>query len=50
LICRQAFPIEPLGFWPLAGYGFPDSEVEAAQARFLDSYFKDDEGNWYHGD
>jgi hypothetical protein len=50
LICRQAFPIIPLGFWPLAGYGFPEAEVTAAQARFQESYFKDEEGNWYHGD
>lgn len=49
-MCRQAFPIEPLGFWPLDGYGFPPADVEAAKARFQESYFKDDEGNWYHGD
>lgn len=46
LICREAFPIEPLGFWPLPGYGFPEQEVAQAQARFLDSYFKDDKGTW----
>jgi len=50
LICRHAFPIIPLGFWPLPGYGFPDEDVTAAQARFQESYFKDAEGNWYHGD
>ena len=54
LICRQAFPIQPLGFWPLmtkAGAGaFAAAEVQAAQKRFKDSYFKDAEGLWYHGD
>ncbi|WVQ82047.1 acetoacetate-CoA ligase [Cryptococcus sp. DSM 104549] len=50
LICRQAFPIEPLGFWPLPGHGFAESEVAAAQSRFKESYFKDDKGTWYHGD
>lgn len=48
LICRQAFPIQPLGFWPLAGTGdmFGEEEVKKAQERFLDSYFKDEEGLW----
>nr|XP_031860111.1 acetoacetate-CoA ligase [Kwoniella shandongensis]KAA5527183.1 acetoacetate-CoA ligase [Kwoniella shandongensis] len=50
LICTEAFPIEPLGFWPLPGHGFPDGEVEVAQKRFKESYFKDDKGTWYHGD
>lgn len=50
LICEKAFPIEPLGFWPLPGHGFPESEVKKAQERFAESYFKDDAGLWYHGD
>lgn len=56
LIVRQAFPIEPVGFWPLPRESLPDgsniaqSEVDKAKARFLESYFKDDAGNWYHGD
>jgi len=50
LVCREAFPIEPIGFWPLPGYDFPEGDVKTAQARFKESYFKDDEGNWYHGD
>ncbi|WWD02431.1 acetoacetate-CoA ligase [Kwoniella europaea PYCC6329] len=50
LICRQAFPIEPLGFWPLDGYGFPEDEVESAKKRFKESYFKGEKGIWYHGD
>ena len=50
LICRQAFPIEPIGFWPLPGFGFSEEDVKSAQARFKESYFKDEDGNWYHGD
>ncbi|WRT68258.1 acetoacetate-CoA ligase [Kwoniella shivajii] len=50
LICRQAFPIEPLGFWPLEGHGFLPADVEEAKKRFKESYFKGDEGIWYHGD
>jgi len=50
LICHRAFPIEPLGFWPLPGHGFPAGEVAKAQGRFQESYFKDDKGTWYHGD
>lgn len=46
LVCRQAFPIQPVGFWPLPGYGFPEEDVQNAQERFLDSYFKDEHGNW----
>ena len=50
LVCREAFPTEPVGFWPLPGYGFDMEAVESAQARFKESYFKDTEGTWYHGD
>ncbi|ORY35379.1 hypothetical protein BCR39DRAFT_555534 [Naematelia encephala] len=50
LICRQAFPNEPLGFWPLPNSGFSEEEVTAAQQRFQESYFKDEQGTWYHGD
>jgi acetoacetyl-CoA synthetase len=46
LICKKAFPIEPLGFWPLPGYGFPEEEVKKAQERFQESYFKDAKGTW----
>lgn len=50
LIVRKAFPLEPVGFWPLEGFGFPAAEVEDAKARFQDSYFRGSEGYWYHGD
>jgi len=55
-MCSVAFPIEPIGFWPLPkeflpdGVNISDKDIEAAQSRFLESYFKDAEGNWYHGD
>jgi acetoacetyl-CoA synthetase len=50
LICTAAFPIEPLGFWPLPGYGHSPSAVSTAQHRFKEAYFKDEQGRWYHGD
>ncbi|ORX38666.1 hypothetical protein BD324DRAFT_577506 [Kockovaella imperatae] len=50
LICHKAFPIEPLGFWPLPGYGFDEQAVADAQKRFRESYFKNEQGTWYHGD
>ncbi|KAK4685305.1 acetoacetyl-CoA synthetase, partial [Tremellales sp. Uapishka_1] len=50
LVCLEAFPIEPLGFWPLEGYGFDEAEVLEGKRRFKESYFKGDEGVWYHGD
>lgn len=46
LVCKEAFPIQPVGFWPLKGYGHQQEEVEKAQERFRDSYFKDDQGLW----
>jgi hypothetical protein len=46
LICKEAFPIQPLGFWPLPGYGFGQEDVQKAQERFGESYFKDDQGMW----
>jgi GTP-binding protein EngB required for normal cell division len=45
-VCNKAFPIEPLGFWPLPGYGFFEEEVKKAQERFQESYFKDEKGTW----
>ncbi|KAJ7591022.1 acetoacetyl-CoA synthetase [Mycena floridula] len=49
LVCTQPFPVSPLGFWPLPGYG-TDQAVKAAQTRFHDAYFSEFEGVWYHGD
>lgn len=47
LVCTRAFPCQPLGFWPLAG--FPDidvSAVEAAQKRHQASYFGEFKDVW----
>lgn len=55
-MCSHAFPIQPVGFWPLPKEELPDgadiaqADVEAAQQRFLESYFKGEEGHWFHGD
>jgi len=51
LVCTRPFPCQPLGFWPLSGYG-PEAEVAAAQERFRQSYFDEFKGTgvWYHGD
>lgn len=48
LICREAFPIQPIGFWPLPlpGSSFDEGEVSSAQERFKHSYFKDSQGQW----
>jgi acetoacetyl-CoA synthetase len=46
LICREAFPIQPIGFWPLEGYGHDEIEVNKAKERFKESYFKDNKGIW----
>ncbi|KAH8830910.1 acetoacetyl-CoA synthetase [Flagelloscypha sp. PMI_526] len=49
LVCLRPFPCEPLGFWPLEGYGSED-EVLVAQKRFHNAYFAEYPGVWYHGD
>ncbi|KAG8952658.1 hypothetical protein FRC04_004020 [Tulasnella sp. 424] len=49
LVCTKPFPCQPLGFWPLTGYG-PDDEVKAAQERYRQSYFDEFPDIWYHGD
>lgn len=48
LICREAFPIQPIGFWPLPlpNANFDAAEIRKAQERFKESYFKDDKGLW----
>ncbi|TFK28717.1 acetyl-CoA synthetase-like protein, partial [Coprinopsis marcescibilis] len=49
LVCTKPFPCMPLGFWPLPGYGAKE-DVKAAEARFVQSYFSEFQGVWYHGD
>ncbi|TRM67569.1 hypothetical protein BD626DRAFT_479170 [Schizophyllum amplum] len=49
LVCLKPFPCQPVGFWPLEGFGAPDA-VENAKARYQQSYFSEFPGVWYHGD
>lgn len=50
LVCTKPFPCQPLGFWPLPGYG-DDTSVHKASVRYKQSYFETfDSGVWYHGD
>jgi acetoacetyl-CoA synthetase len=45
LVCTKAFPCQPLGFWPLPGYG-DEKSVEEAQRRYYQSYFAEFKGVW----
>ena len=45
LVCTQPFPCQPLGFWPLPGYG-TDEDVAAAKERYRQAYFAEFEGVW----
>ncbi|KAH7100455.1 acetoacetyl-CoA synthetase [Auriculariales sp. MPI-PUGE-AT-0066] len=49
LVCLKPFPCEPLGFWPLPGYG-SDEDVAVAAERFRKAYFAEYPNIWYHGD
>lgn len=50
LACLRAFPCQPLGFWPLEGFGSAE-EVQKAKERYRDAYFAGGKrGVWYHGD
>ena len=40
LVCKQAFPVQPVGFWPLPGYGYPEEDVKGATKRYKESYFE----------
>ncbi|KAG8888435.1 hypothetical protein FRB98_007647 [Tulasnella sp. 332] len=52
LVCTKPFPCQPLGFWPLSGFGAASHDVDTARARFISSYFDEfkETGVWYHGD
>jgi acetoacetyl-CoA synthetase len=45
LVCLKPFPCMPVGFWPLPGFGKRD-EVEAAKARYQQTYFSEFKGAW----
>ncbi|KIJ56671.1 hypothetical protein M422DRAFT_149201 [Sphaerobolus stellatus SS14] len=49
LVCVQPFPCQPIGFWPLPGFG-DDVAVEKARQRYQQSYFGTFDKVWYHGD
>jgi len=49
LVCLQPFPCQPIGFWPLSGYGTAEA-VEAAAVRYQQVYFSHYPDVWYHGD
>lgn len=49
LVCTRPFPCQPVGFWPLRGYG-TDEDVVKAEKRYKDAYFTGVKGYWYHGD
>jgi acetoacetyl-CoA synthetase len=46
LVCDQHFPCQPLGFWPLPGYGESADAVAKARERYLDSYYRKVKGVW----
>ncbi|EJU04891.1 acetoacyl-CoA synthetase [Dacryopinax primogenitus] len=49
LICTLPFVAQPLGFWPLPGFG-SDEEVKAAKKRYMEAYYQEVPGAWYQGD
>jgi len=49
LVCERPFPCQPLGFWPLPGFG-SEEKVKQAEKRHQDAYFSQFNGVWYHGD
>ena len=45
LVCVRPFPCQPVGFWPLPGYGSA-ADVAAAQDRYQQAYFAEYKGVW----
>jgi acetoacetyl-CoA synthetase len=45
LVCLRPFPCQPVGFWPLEGYGSED-DVRTARERYKQAYFSEFEGVW----
>lgn len=46
LVCDKHFPCQPLGFWPLEGYGESSDAVEKARTRYFESYYETVPGAW----
>ncbi|KAG8747543.1 hypothetical protein FRC10_000679 [Ceratobasidium sp. 414] len=49
LVCTRPFPCQPVGFWPLPGYGTKEEEVKA-QMRYEEAYFNVFKGIWRRSD
>jgi len=49
LVCLKPFPCQPVGFWPLPGFGTEEA-VKAAEIRYQSAYFEEFDGVWHHGD
>lgn len=45
LVCLRPFPCQPVGFWPLAGFGNKDA-VKAANYRYQQAYFSEYPDIW----
>lgn len=45
LVCLRPFPCQPVGFWPLPGYGTPEA-VDTAKTRYKEAYFSEYPGIW----
>ena len=45
LVCTRAFPCQPVGFWPLEGFG-SEEMVSAAKERYKTAYFSGKSGVW----
>jgi acetoacetyl-CoA synthetase len=45
LVCERPFPCQPLGFWPLEGFG-NEEEVKKAEKRYQEAYFSQFKGVW----
>jgi len=45
LVCLQPFPCQPVGFWPLPGFGTAEA-VEAAAVRYRQAYFSEYPDVW----
>ena len=45
LVCTRPFPCQPVGFWPLPGFG-DQQAVDAAKERYRQSYFDSFKDVW----
>lgn len=45
LVCLKPFPCQPVGFWPLPGFGTEEA-TRAAAIRYQKAYFEEFDGIW----